>query len=163
MNINRNMSRISWQIIRQNERPVKIYSKNKKVTMVYPAHVFFDFVTSLTLLFTLKLTPSYSSRPSIQHVHVPQIKDFLRISLCNSQIFRQYPKLETNSYFKLLQNRHIINHLHAVSALRFYVTIYARYLYFLFRLCFAIISSESQREYFYTTDLFIEYSCFVYI
>ena len=129
--------------------------------MVYPAHVIFDFVTSLTFLFIMKVTPSQRSRPSIQLV--PEIKDYLLIVLCTSQIFRQYPKLKTNSYFKLLQNRLIISRLHAVSAVRIYVAIDARYFCFFFHHCFAIISSESQREYFYTPDLFIEYSRFVYI
>ena len=129
--------------------------------MVYPAHIIFDFVTSLTFLFILKLTPPQRSWPSIQHV--PQIKDCLLIVLCTSQIFRQYPKFETNSYFELLQNCPIISRLHAVSALRIHVTIDACYFCFLFDPCYAILSSESQREYFYTPDLFIEYSRFVYI
>ena len=129
--------------------------------MVYPAHVIFDFVTSFTFLFILKLTPSQCSRSSIQNV--PQIKDFLHIVLCSPQIFRQYPKLETNSNFRLLQNRLIIRRQHAVSASRIYVTTDARYFCFFVHLCCAILSSESQREYFYTTDLFIIYSRFVYI
>ena len=109
MNTNRNVSRISshyrGKISGKNNYPLKIYSQNKKATMVYPAHVSFDFVTSLAFLFVLNLTPTRRLRPSIQYV------------------FRQCPKLETNSNYKLLQNRLIISRLHAVSALRIYSSV----------------------------------------
>ena len=54
MNIKRNMSRISFQQLGKNNDLLKFYSQNKKVTIVYPAHVIVNFVTSLMFLFVLK-------------------------------------------------------------------------------------------------------------
>ena len=138
------MSRISWQNISKNNDPLKIYCHNKKVTKVYPAHVIFDFVTSLTFFKIHFEISKVQALTAIYSTCTIDKKYFLLISLCTSQISRQNPKLETNSYFKLLQNRRFTSRLHAVSALRIYVATDARYFCFFFYLCYAVLSSESQ-------------------
>ena len=74
------------------------------------------------------------------------------------QIFRLYQKLKTNSRIILL---HKSPH-RQPPACGQRIT-HLRYFCFLFHLSYAILSPESQREYFYTTDLFMKCSRFVYI
>ena len=146
----------------KNNDPLKIYSQNKKVTMVYPAHVSFDFVTSLAFFIHFELN-TLSALSAIYSTCTIDNRIFNSYCALYFTCFPSISKTHTNSNFKLLQNHLIIRQMHAVRALRICVTSDAHYFCFFFHLRYATLSSESQGGYFYTTDLFIECSRFVYI
>ena len=76
--------------------------------------------------------------------------------LWHSSIFLQYPKLETNSHSMLLHKSPDRQPSAYGQRITHCVTSVARYFCLFFQLCYAVLSPESQREYCYTSDLFID-------
>ena len=138
--------------------------------MVYPAHVIVDFVTVFIIIIIIIIIIHFevNTLSVLMVIYSTCTIDIFIIYLCfrlrkisvSNQNSKQIPT------FSCYTNRLIVSRMHAVSALRIYMYMYVssdtRYFCF-FHLCYAILSSESQREYFYTIDLFIECSRSVYI